>query len=279
MIGGHINKTAPLAIGATLNDTSDSFNLTNSGVLRVQHCVDSVTPPATGQILEATETLADNCQMADFTVTANPTVNISASICTIPAGDDECISPLTTWTFSDATPDYLIKLINNNTTGDTIYSGANGNSSVGGTRLVQGPNTLYGYHNNDFADGQHIGSLTFNVGCASGAQWSVGTGFCELPPSFTVSANPRLIRSGDTTEISVTITSANPITCDILNATTNTPDHITHDGTISPNTYTISPTKPIKNKQIVTVNCTDGVTGLTASGEAIVEVVPKIQEI
>ena len=49
--------------GVSRNDISTSLNLSQTGTLRVQHCIDS-----TGIIAESDETTADNCKTATFSV-------------------------------------------------------------------------------------------------------------------------------------------------------------------------------------------------------------------
>jgi CARDB len=71
-IGADIRKTAILSVGGTANDTSASFNLSNTGTLQVQHCVD-----ASLEIAESNE--SDNCRTATFTVSAPATYTCSGS--------------------------------------------------------------------------------------------------------------------------------------------------------------------------------------------------------
>jgi hypothetical protein len=153
-----------------------------------------------------------------FTVTAPAaSVDISVSLCKIQLGDDECTSPLTAWVFSDATPDYQIK---NDTTGDTIYTGANGNSSAVGTRLVYGSNTFNGYHNNTFSAGNHVGSRPFTISCDDGLVWSAVAvpPSCQLPPTLTITATPKLVRYDSPTTVTITSTSVNSLICDVYGA-------------------------------------------------------------
>jgi hypothetical protein len=97
-----------------------------------------------------------------------------------------------------------------------------------------------------------------------------------LPPDLTIKVDPSLIRSGDTTSVTITTTSLNDLSCDIYGATA-APE--LNKLILAVGSYNIPTTKPINNKQIVRVDCTDTVTGATGSSEAIIEVLPKIQEI
>ncbi len=94
MIGSHLTKTVPINPGGFQDDTSIGFTLSQSGTLRVQHCVDS-----RGQINnEGNE--SDNCSIATLTVVPPPTGTITA----IPAGPyDSGGSSKITWSANDAT--------------------------------------------------------------------------------------------------------------------------------------------------------------------------------
>lgn len=95
-IGSDISKTVPFAPNATQNDTSIGFTLSNSGTLRVQHCIDTTSP----HIDEGDESTADNCKIATLTVVPPPTGTITA----IPAGPyDSGGSSKITWSANDAT--------------------------------------------------------------------------------------------------------------------------------------------------------------------------------
>lgn len=130
-------------------------------------------------------------------------------------------------------------------------------------------------------------TLTSNDGvanfvCGAGGNWdsSPVTANCSLPlpppPNFAIVIDPKLLRNGDTTGMSVTTTAPNQLSCDIYGATASP----LIDVVVPPNgSYTVATTKPIYNKQLVGVECTDTDTGGVGSAEATIEVLPTIQEI
>jgi hypothetical protein len=74
MIGSHLSQSS-LNAGASRNNISANFNLSNTGTLRVQHCIDS-----RGQVTESNETYGDNCRVANFTVNAAPVPDYDLTI-------------------------------------------------------------------------------------------------------------------------------------------------------------------------------------------------------
>jgi hypothetical protein len=258
-----VNQTKPLSY--TL-----AAGAAPAGTHRYRFNVDT-----TNTLGESNETNNQSAWVTFSVIAASPSIDLTVAGCSILAGADECATALTTWNSINATPDYQIK---NDTTGDIIYTGANGNSSAAGTRLTYGPNTIYGYHNNDFAVGNHIGSFTADADCVSGAEWSGITNRCELAPSLTITANPNLIRYDSSTSVTVTTTSTNPLTCGIYGATI-APETNIMLGPLTTLTHTIPNTRNIKAKQQVLVECVDTVTGLTGTAETYIEVLPKIQEV
>jgi hypothetical protein len=128
---------------------------------------------------------------------------------------------------------------------------------------------------------------TANFICGAGGIWNpvAVSANCSVPivlptpPVITITATPQLIRSGDTTTVTITTTSANLLRCDIYGATP-VPELGRELDNNDPfkNQITLT-TKPINNKQLVSVTCTDTMTTAVGKAEAIIEVLPKIQEI
>jgi hypothetical protein len=263
MIGNHKSKTVPFAIGGTQNDTSDSLRLDNTGTLRVQHCVDS-----RGQITESDESIADNCEISEFTISSAalaPSATIVAGDCSISNGQNSCQS-LVKWNSSNVISASVRQE-------GTEFSTADANTFTGANRTVN-----YGSDTFTFYDGAT--QLAFNdahATCVAGTAWNATTELCDstlvpVIPAITVTATPKIIRSGQTAEIKVDVVSLTAFTCTVLNAK-STPE--TFDETTL--TFTVT-TRPLYAKQVVTVECTD-VNGLKSSGEAIVEIIPRVQEI
>jgi hypothetical protein len=138
------------------------------------------------------------------------------------------------------------------------------------------PNAPNGNNNvNGVCAPTYVGACNYSCNVST---WNANSNTCvvaPLPPNIVIEATPQLIRSGDITTVTITTTSANPLRCDIYGATA-TPMMNQSLDSVTPITF---PTKPINNKQLVSVTCTDTMTSAVGKAEAIIEVLPKIQEI
>ncbi len=111
--------TVPMAAGNIQNNTSGSFTLSNTGRLRVQHCIDSA--PST--ITESDETPADNCKIADFDVIGPPVITtFTASPAVVTLGGNTTL----TWAVTGAT--------SCTASGGTGWSGPK--AAAGGTQVL-----------------------------------------------------------------------------------------------------------------------------------------------
>ncbi|MEN9921935.1 MAG: hypothetical protein RL097_211, partial [Candidatus Parcubacteria bacterium] len=154
-----------------------------------------------------------------------------------------------------------------NETVDTTVSGNNVPSM-----LERGDNTVTA-----IANGTTLRSTIRTIECQSGSVWS--DGICFPPPTLSVVATPALVRSGDTTQVRVSVQSAHDLTCTLRNATTDSPKSFTHSGTIAADeTYPFT-TKALTATQLVTVTCLDAATGLSGTTEIRIEVLPTVEEI
>lgn len=256
-----------LAGATSPNNTSATFSLTNSGTLGIEYCVDSGN--------DITETDEDNnCRTDSFTIVPAPSANISGIECDVPLGGSTCDGELT-WDIQDAsTPN-----VHNSTTNSLVSSDPSGSNQV--TSLELGSNTFQARD-----DVSVLASVTLNVDCVS--PYVPLGGLCSEPPppppEIDVTADRYLIRSGDTVNLNIEVTAVYPTTCEVYGANLpRTPvDTITHDGTISPtNTYSLV-TRPLKNTQIINVECSPdpAILGVDSSNdETRIEVVPTITEI
>ena len=207
-----------------------------------------------------------------ITITVPPTPPPSATLTTpncssIPIGGWSC-NIAVSWSSTNATTPSVRQ--------DGTQFSTNPSSS-GISRTI-----TYGTHTFTFFNSAtELASSNATASCSSGSTWD-GT-ICKAdpppptPPSITVTASPRMIRSGQTTDVTISVNSANPLNCSLLNAK---PTLITfsHNGNPIQNTYTYD-TRTLTAAQIVSASCTDTVTNLTSTGEARIEVVPVIQEI
>jgi hypothetical protein len=92
------------------------------------------------------------------------------------------------------------------------------------------------------------------------------------PPDIDIVADPRIIRSGDTADITVTVTAAYPLSCELFGAATGTFSHTT--GTTEFDVVS----SVLTSARIVRVICTD-LDGVNTSVDARIEVIPTFQEI
>ncbi|MEY3784303.1 MAG: hypothetical protein RLZZ230_625, partial [Candidatus Parcubacteria bacterium] len=204
MIGGHMAKTVPIATGATQNDTSASFPLTQGGVLRVQHCVDSA-----GQITEADE---NNCRTENFTVNvpAATITAVPAGNCVILDGSATCDATFN-WNYTYADTTYLVK---NTTKNLTYYTGSVAADSRADTFNV-GTYNIIASHNNGT---ELLKTLTYTAACNPLSSLNDAGNCAVTPPTpdIAITANPDLVRSGNSATLNVKINShGEPLNCTI----------------------------------------------------------------
>jgi hypothetical protein len=271
-LGGHIAKSVPFAPGTTQNDTSAALALNQSGTLQVQHCVDSL-----GQVDEIPNPPGetDNCRIANLNV-STPVGTLTSSGCSITAGNSTCdISA--SWNSS-----YVLD--------PKIYNHLN--ALVGSTPSgTAGPYTVgRGNYTFTFRNGTALlDTESVTVDCAGGAAWNTISSTCEVPPvwsgdiSIDIGPNPDIVRSGDTSDLTVLITTTDPadMTCTVLGAH-NPPnpatDTIGYSGT-SLMKVTIT-TKPLFSAQDIQVTCVvNGFPSITQTDTARISVVGQVQEI
>jgi len=238
--------------------------------LYLQHCVD-----ATHVIFEGTGETPNCTTIGPLTVALPPPYVEPLAIggCSdgIPYGASSCMGYVT-WTFHNvvAPNNYLVQKTNSAVVNEAVGTTVSGNNVP--SLLQRGDNTVTA-----IANGTTLRSTVRPIECQSGSVWS--DGICFPPPTLSVVATPALVRSGDTTQVQVTVQSAHDLTCTLRNATTDSPKSFTHSGTIAADeTYPFT-TKPLTATQLVTVTCLDAATGLSGSAEARIEVLPTVEEI
>lgn len=203
-----------------------------------------------------------------FTVSNPPSVTFNAGGCTIPTGGTSCDGNVF-WQFENIPPpeNYLVE---NTTTGTVIGT----TQSSGGTiamPLQHGPNTIVASANGGVSE-----TRTAIAGCASDHLWF--SGVCTPPPDIDLQGIPRYIRNGATTTVWINISSPNDLNCTLRGVST-TPISFDHFGTITPVAAYDFMSRPYFAKQLISISCTDTVTGLVGSNVSEIEVVPKLQEI
>jgi hypothetical protein len=238
--------------------------------LYLQHCVD-----ATHVIIEGTSETPNCTTIGPLTVALPPPYVEPLAIggCSdgIPYGASTCMGYVT-WTFYNvvAPNNYLVQKKNSAVVNETVDTTVSGNNVP--SMLERGDNTVTA-----IANGATLRSTIRTIECQSGSVWS--DGICFPPPTLSVIATPALVRSGDSTQVQVTVQSAHDLTCTLRNATTDSPKSFTHSGTIAADeTYPFT-TKALTATQLVTVTCLDAATGLSGTAEIRIEVLPTVEEI
>lgn len=260
---------------ATLTDTDspDAVDLTPPGTVwtvtgdtTVDGATEQVTVPYNSDELYLDYTV-------NLPAAPSPSVTLNASGCSVPVGNSQCTGSIY-WSFSNvlSPENYSVR----NTTANNIIGTSQTN---GGTQ----PLTLSradGITQNITASANGVGPTTQQV-----AVQCVGEGIssawynnvCSPPPDISIQATPKLIRSGDTTKVIVTVDSINHVNCTVRHAMEN-PYNFSHDGSINQIKEWPLDTRAITAKQLITVHCTDIDTGLVSDEETTVEVVPTIEE-
>ena len=265
---GNTVPNSALNPAAAANDSVAFTPPTAGNDLYLRYCVDepSVINEGAGE--------SNNCMVrGPFTVSSPPpSVSMSALGCNnIPAGSDEC-SGLVNWRFNYSESPYRAR---NMTTGSTIYNGplaVNNNVPI---VLKYGSNVI----TVDSEFGVVSDSKTVNAECASGLTWSSMTNLCEAAPTITIKADPNIIRSGDTSTVTVDVDSSSAsVECNVINANP-AGDFFVHNGVSSPiQSYNVI-TQPLTSALVVSVSCLDTLTGLTSSNEVRIDVIPTLEEV
>lgn len=189
-----------------------------------------------------------------------PSATLSGTGCTIAAGSGTCNGRFT-WAFS-------------NTTAENLYNAAAPAVTYNSNQMT-GTNVAYPIQEGNNAVQARDGSLVLNtitvVGtCAAGSTYSPTADICALPPTLSISFDPKIVRSGQTADIIYTVTGLVDGSCSVTGPGTNQTG-ITTDGT---NTITST---PLTSYSEFTLSCT-GSYG-TVNVKSPIEVVPVSQEI
>lgn len=116
-----------------------------------------------------------------------------------------------------------------------------------------------------------------DVTCSGNSMWADSVGQCISRPIITIDADPDVIRSGETADVSVVVDSPYDLTCTLrggLNVT------FPHNGSVTarqPHDYT---TNPLTAAQITEITCeVDDFPGVETTVDTRINVVPTIEEI
>lgn len=202
---------------------------------------------------------------------AAPSGTLTVSTCDIPFNGTSC-SSAATWSSSNFVGTPSVKQ------GGLEFSAAPAGGPV--SRTVNFGNNTFTLV--DTGSGV-VRTQSINIACLTGSTWTSGSCVPNIPaptvaPDITISANPALIRSGNTSIVKVEVDSTYKVTCTIKGAN-NTDDIINHPGAAGTIPYSI-PTKTLTSTQVVSIDCvyTD-YPGLTTSDEERIKVIPIVQEI
>ena len=210
-----------------------------------------------------------------FTVHGIPIGSLSSSACVIADGDYTCSATVywnTTYVTDGSLIEDLVPIVN---------SGINGDASIVVTLSRTSKN--YKLYSDPSATGALLSSSDFAAVCDVGLSWNVVEGVCRPAPAASdvnLNADPSYIRSGQTADINVEVTTANSdLVCNLVGVTL-APITITPvaDGVVHTYSYT---TRPLFSTQLVELSCSSpsfpDIAPVTTSIR--VEVLPEIQEI
>ena len=193
---------------------------------------------------------------------APPTGSISAGGCTITAEGSSCLSTVS-WTANN------------------FVGSARVTQTTSGEEATSNPDTVSVSPDARTVKLDDLGSsfeitATANVTCANGGVWVPSLTKCAALPLIVLDMNPDVIRSGDTAEVGITITSTYDLTCTVTGGINETINHV---GSGTAQSYTVT-TNPLTSAQIVSVTCVaDIAADLSNSSQGRVNVVPTVQEI
>jgi hypothetical protein len=189
-----------------------------------------------------------------------PTATLSGTNCTIPAGASTCNSSFT-WNIQNATSPNL----RNSTRSVTYTTNAAGTTTP--YAITSGANTVQARDNNTV-----LASVVVTGTCTAGTDFSNGTS-CEVTavpaPAITLTTNRSIARTGDTVQVSWTITPS-PLasgTCTLSGPGVST--SVTSTGSQT--------SAALTSKTRFTLVCT-GAYG-TVRANADVEIIPKASEV
>lgn len=244
-----------LTTGNTAID-SDSYLPNQVGTLMLQHCVDSFN-----EIDEGTNE-TPNCTQVTVTVSG---ATLTGAGCNIPIGGSTCDGTFTWNIIGASSPN----LYNASTTNQ--YT-TNSNGTNVNYPLKQGTNYIQA------RDGSNVfKQIQVSANCVAGSAWDgLVCQHIPPPPTITITANPNVIRSGQTAPVVIGIAAVYDMECTLLGSNL-TPIDFTHTAGDGMKTYNFN-TRPLKSTQMVQVTCTDG-RGITETREARIEVLGTIQEI
>lgn len=195
-----------------------------------------------------------------------PSGGISATSCTVLAGDNTCDSTVS-WSSSNflGTP-----AISQDGTVSTVFSNAASNPGI--VRAVNPDTVSFTLEDT----GGSFSDITYiNISCAAGSTW-VG-GVCITDPVINVSPNyDKLIRSGSEADIEITVLANYPTNCSMDDGVNTTFSHVASP---TATTYNFT-TRTLTSAQIVTFECHHATYPSVSSSDSVrVEVVPTVQEI
>lgn len=212
-------------------------------------------------------------------LTTNP-----ATSCEVPDGAGSCVVDID-WSFSNASTTYLVKNI---VTGTTYYTGSVPSGSDTDTFAVEdGLNRIWAYHNNGT---EMLEQVSFIATCKPGSSVNPATSLCQItPPTPVVSvvADPKFVRSGDVADIAIQVNSDQDLNCVVTGVNTvgspaDAADDFIHLGFSSSTLSTIKviSTRPLYNKQEVTVDCSVIIfPSISSASSDFVEVIGTMEEI
>ena len=129
--------------------------------------------------------------------------------------------------------------------------------------IQQGSNLVQARDNTIVLD-----SVTVNGACVAGSTYSPTAGICALPPTLSLTIDPKIVRSGSTATINYTITGLVDGSCSVRGPGTNQTG-ITASGSVTSSALT--------SYSEFTLSCTGSYGTVTTEGG--IDVVPVSQEI
>ena len=221
---------------------------------------EAVSPSAT-TVYTLTCTSASGSTVRNVTVTL-PTGSLTAGGCTIAPEASSCLSTVS-WTANN----FLGAAQVTQTT-----SGVAAGSNPGTLAVSPDARTI---KLDDLGSNFEITTMA-NAACSAGGVWVPSLSRCAAMPIIDVNIDPDVIRSGNTADVGVTVTSPYDLTCTLTGGIDETIDHT---GAATAQSYTAT-TNPLTSAQIVSITCVaDIAADLSNSSQGRVNVVPTVQEI
>ena len=221
---------------------------------------EAVSPSAT-TVYTLTCTSASGSTVRNVTVTL-PTGSLTAGGCTIAPEASSCLSTVS-WTAAN----FLGAAQVTQTT-----SGVAAGSNPGTLAVSPDARTI---KLDDLGSNFEITAMA-NASCSAGGVWVPSLSRCAALPVIDLNIDPDVIRSGNTADVGVTVTSPYDLTCTLTGGIDETIDHT---GAATAQSYTAT-TNPLTSAQIVSITCVaDIAADLSNSSQGRVNVVPTVQEI